>query len=331
MGRPISQQRTPESSPKEERIINNSSRTQRQAVENKQQNKKQRWIIWIFLIVAVVGLAGASFIPVFEEIFSNNSAQQPTATPTGTATPTVDGQQKELQDLERSYQIVLEREPENPKVLEALVQTRLQMITVGLKKPADVIEPLTKLAKLSPERLEYQVLLGRSQQQAGDREAASQTFRAILAKEPANVEALQGLVAGLLEEKRPTAAIDILTTTLKTAKQANQLTPGTMDELAINLILGQVYVDQTDYDQALTLYDNLIKESPQDFRAFYGKAVALDAQGNKEDAQTFFQSAAALAPEQYKEQIKAAAQQKQAIPDPAASPQAPASPQPSGE
>ncbi|PZD71520.1 Beta-barrel assembly-enhancing protease [Acaryochloris thomasi RCC1774] len=312
-------------------MTDNSSRTQRQAVQKKQQNKKQRWLIWIFLIIAVVGLAGASFIPVFEELFSNNSSSQPTATPTATVDGQQDGPQKELQDLERSYQIVLEREPENPKVLEALVQTRLQMIALGLKKPADVVEPLTKLAKLSPERTEYQVLLGRSQQQAGDREAASQTFRDILAKDPANVEALQGLVAGLLQEKRPTAAIDILETTLNTAKQANQLTPGTMDELAINLILGQVYVDQQNYDQALTLYDDLIKESPKDFRAFYGKAVALDAQGNKADAQTFFQSAAALAPEQYKEPIKAAAQQTQVTPEPTASPQVPTTPSSSPE
>jgi tetratricopeptide (TPR) repeat protein len=309
-------------------MTDNSNRTQRQAVQKEQQNKKQRWFIWIFLIVAIVGLTGTSFIPVFEELFSKNS-DQPTAAPTATAT--VEGQQKELQDLEKSYQIVLEREPENPKVLEALVQTRLQMITLGLKKPADVVEPLTKLAKLSPERTEYQVLLGRSQQQAGDREAASQTFREILAKEPANVEALQGLVVGLLQEQRPTAAIDILKTTLKTAKQANQLTPGTVDEAAINLILGQVYVDQKNYDQALTLYDELIKESPKDFRAFYGKAVALAAQGNQEDAQTFFQSAASLAPEQYKEQIKAAAKQTQAIPDPAASPQTSITPKPSSE
>lgn len=273
----------------------------------KKQQKKSRWIIWIFLIVAIVGLAGVSFVPVFEELFSSRDPAQPVPTATATATP--GGRQQELQDLEKSYLIVLEREPDNPNVLASLVETRLQMIPLGISKPNDLIEPLTKLSKLSPERTAYRVLLGQAQQQSGELAAASQTFRGILAEEAGNVEALQGLVTVLLREKRAAAAVDVLQTTLDTAKQANQIKPNTIDELAVKLILGQVYVEQKQSEQALALYDDLIKTSPKDFRPFYGKAVALRAQGNLEAAQTFFQSAAALAPEQYKAQIRATAQQ----------------------
>ncbi len=301
----------------------NSSRIQRQLVEKKQQKKKQRWFLILFLFVAIIGLAGVSFVPVFSELFS--SQPQPTAVPTATATATatVDARQKELQDLEKSYLIVLQREPDNPNVLSSLVETRLQMISLGIKQPADVIEPLTKLSKLSPERTEYRVLLGQSQQQAGKLDDASQTFRDILAQEPSRIEALQGLVKVLLQEKRPQAAVDILQTTLKSAQQANQLKAGTVDETAINLILGQVYVAQKNYDSAFTLYDDLIKASPKDFRPFYGKAEALKAQGNLVEAKTFFQSSAALAPEQYKAQIKAVAQQIQTTPSTTPSPTPP--------
>jgi tetratricopeptide (TPR) repeat protein len=280
-------------------------------VQNKQQKKGRNWFVLTFLVVAVVGLVGVSFIPVFSELFSGQS--QP-STPNPTAT--LNSRQKELQDLEKSYLLVLEREPDNPNVLESLVDTRVQMISLGLKKPADLVEPLTKLVKLFPEKTNYRVALAQSQAGTGDLNAASESFRAILAQDAGNVPALQGLVEIVVQQKRPQVAADILKTTLTTAKQVNQIQPGKIDELAINLLLAQVYIEQKNYDPAMTLYDDLIKASPKDFRPFYYKAVALRAQGKATEAQTFFQSAAALAPEQEKAQIKAVAEQGTAAPPP---------------
>ncbi|MGF1600616.1 MAG: tetratricopeptide repeat protein [Thermosynechococcaceae cyanobacterium] len=295
-------------------------------MQNKQQKKGRNWFVLVFLVVAVVGLAGVSFVPIFSELFSGNPAQ--TSTPNPTAT--LSSRQKELQDLEKSYLIVLEREPDNANVLESLVDTRVQMISLGLKKPADLVDPLTKLVKLFPERTNYQVALAQSQAGAGDLDAASDSFRAILAKDAGNLRAMQGLVEVLVQQKRPQVAVEILQTTLTTAKKVNQIQPGKIDELAINLLLAQVYAEQQDYTPALTIYDDLIKASPKDFRPFYYKAVALRAQGNTAEAQTFFQSAAALAPEQEKVQIKAVAEQGTA-PNSAPSPSAPASPPDGGE
>nr|WP_275072562.1 tetratricopeptide repeat protein [Petrachloros mirabilis] len=214
----------------------------------------------------------------------------------------------------------MEREPENPTALRGLVEARLQLISVGLSDVQELLDPLDKLARLNPQQTQYTVLLAQVQQQAGDPEAAATSYRNILATQPGNLEALQGYVALLLQQQRPTYAIEVLQSTIETAPQANQLQPGSVNVPAIQLLKGQVYVAQQDYAQALELYDRLIAENPQDFRPVYAKAVVLKEQGQSDQAQALFSQAVALAPAQYKDQIQATAQQSAPATPPPATP-----------
>lgn len=67
-----------------------------------------------------------------------------------------------LKSQERGYEIVLQREPNNPTALEGLASTRLQ-----LNDLQGAIAPLEKLVKLYPDRSDYQAQLADTRKQLG--------------------------------------------------------------------------------------------------------------------------------------------------------------------
>ena len=124
------------------------------------------------------------------------------------------------------------------------------------------------------------------------------------------MEALQGLVALLVEQERPQAAVGLLQDTLKTAEQSNQIRPGTIDVIAVKLLLGQVYAEQSRYDDAIAIYDTAIQDAQvlgggtPDFRPTLAKALVLRDTGNEDEAQPLFETALSLAPVQFKDRIQ---------------------------
>lgn len=287
-----------------------------------------RWIVKVVLVVAVAAFLGVSFIPI---IGAFNNSQQVGQNPNPDSTNSISSAQKsKLADEIRGYELVLEREPENQTALKGLLQARLQLLSQkgsGELKPTDiqpVIITLEKLAKLNPQQSEYAVLLAQAKQQIGDKEGAAQTYRQILATKPGDLNALQGMVNLQLSQKRPEAAIGLLKETLSTANQANKIQPGSIDVVAVQVLLGGIYVAQKNDSKAMSLYEQAIKKDPQDFRPVLAKAMLLKQQGKVNQAKPLFASATDLAPAQYKDEINKAA----AIPtpNPSAAPTSPPEP-----
>ncbi|MCC5605513.1 Tfp pilus assembly protein PilF [Nostoc sp. CHAB 5834] len=287
---------------------------------------RNRWIVQIVLALAILAFVGVSVIPIIGAFNNTPPSNQNTASTRGTLTSAE--QKSKLEDEVRGYELVLQREPENQTALKGLLQARLQLLSQKEKsevKPADiqvVIEPLEKLAKLNPEQSEYSVLLAQAKQQIGDREGAAQAYRSILSTKPGDLKALQGMVALLISQQRPEAAIGLLQETLSNAAQANTIQPGSVDIVAVQVLLGSVHASQKRYDQASSVYDQAIKKDPKDFRPVVAKAMLLKQQGKDADAKLLFDNAAALAPAQYKDEIKNAATVSP-IPNPPASPTPP--------
>jgi tetratricopeptide (TPR) repeat protein len=283
---------------------------------------RNRWIVQVILVLAILAFVGVSVLPLFN---STPPSSQNTASTRGTLTSS--DEKSKLEDQVRGYELVLQREPENQTALKGLLEARLQLLSQKEKsevKAADiqvVIEPLEKLAKLNPEQSEYSVLLAQAKQQIGDREGAAQAYRSVLDTKPGDLKALQGMVALLMSQQRPEAAIGLLQETLSNAAQANTIQPGSVDTVAVQVLLGSIHASQKRYAQAASAYDQAIKKDPKDFRPVVAKAMLLKQQGKNADAKLLFDSAAALAPAQYRDEIKKAAT---AAPIPAASPTPPA-------
>ncbi|RUS99568.1 hypothetical protein DSM107003_01520 [Trichormus variabilis SAG 1403-4b] len=279
--------------------------------ENIVSQPRNRWIIQVVLGLAVLAFIGVSILPIITAFNDSESvAQNTTSTPSSSS---ASDQKSKLADQVRGYELVLQREPENQTALKGLLEARLQLLSQqgrGEVKPADiqaVIEPLEKLAKLNPQQSEYGVLLAQAKQQIGDKEGAAQTYRSILATKPGDLKALQGMVNLQLSEKRPEAAIGLLQDTLSASTQANTIQPGSVDVVAVQVLLGSVYAFQKNDTQAISVYDQAIKKDAKDFRPVLAKAMLLKEQGKVDEAKPLFENATALAPAQYKDEINKAA------------------------
>jgi tetratricopeptide (TPR) repeat protein len=288
---------------------------------------RNRWIVQVVLAVAILAFVGVSVIPIIGAFNNTPPSSQNTASTKGSLSSA--DQKSKLEDEARGYEQVLQREPENQTALYGLFQARLQLLKNQKEKselkPADIqvaIEPLEKLAKLNPEQSEYSVLLAQVKQAIGDREGAAQAYRSVLSTKPGDLKALQGMVALLISQQRPEAAIGLLQETLSNAPQANTIQPGSVDTVAVQVLLGSVHASQKRYAQASSVYDQAIKKDPKDFRPVVAKAMLLKQQGKDAEAKLLFDSAVALAPAQYKDGIKKAATASP-LPTPAASPAPP--------
>jgi tetratricopeptide (TPR) repeat protein len=281
------------------------------------------------LILGLVAFVGIGLAPIITPIVNGvmGSAQTTGSNTAATPTTTPNSQQGDLEAQARGYELVVQREPDNETALRGLLETRLKLQDIP-----GAIAALEKLVALNPERTDYAVLLAQGKQQIGDRDGASTVYRSILETQPGNINALQGYVNLLLIESRPEAAIGLLEDTLKTAPQANQIQPGSIDVVSVQVILGQVYADQQRYEEAIAVYDEAMKAQPEDFRPIYAKAIVWQNQGKLAEAKPLFETAAQLAPPQYRDQIQQQAQQVPpavpATPQPEA---APAAPEPSPE
>ena len=280
---------------------------------------RNRWIVNVILVLALLAFVGVSIVPLIGAFNETQSSTQQSAN-ARSGSPSSD-QKSKLEDAARGYEQVLQRESDNQTALRGLLETRLQLLSLGVGEIKSVIEPLEKLAKLNPEQTRYAVLLAQAKQQIGDKEGAAQAYRSVLQSKPGNLDALQGMVALLLDQKRPEAAVGLLQDTLNNASQANKTQPGSVDTVAVQVLLGNVHASQKRYAQALTTYDEAIKNDPQDFRPALAKAMLFKEQGKTDEAKILFTKAAALAPTQYRDEInKQASQSPSATPTPTPTP-----------
>lgn len=262
---------------------------------------RNRWVVRIILVLAIVAFIGVSMLPIIQALSDGQGSSPNSATTQGNSS--VSNQKSKLANEIQGLEIVLQREPNNQATLRSLLERQLQLLQLGEGNLQGIIETLEKLAKLNPDQTKYAVLLAQAKQQANDKEGAAQAYRSVLETKPGNLEALQGMVMLLLEQKRPEAAIGLLQDTLSQATQANKIEPGSVDVVAVQLLLGNVHTSQKRYGQALAAYDMAIKNNKQDFRPVLAKAMLLKEQGKVDEAKPLFTTAATLAPAQYKDEI----------------------------
>lgn len=268
--------------------------------------KRDSWLVKGVLIVAVAAFVAVPLV----FMFNGRAREQPAAT---AQNPTAADQTAQYQNQADGFTAVLEREPDNQTALIGLIEAK-----IGLRDLAGTVPPLERLVALNPNEPTYAIALAQTKQQLQDLEGAAQIYRSVLTQNPGNMQALEGLVALLVSQERTEAAVGLLRDTLATADQTNELAPNSVDKLSVNLLLGQVYVAQKNYDEAIALYDEAIaaaeaaSPTQPDFRPTLAKALVLVEKGDNGAADPLFEKALAIAPDQYKDSVKKLIDEKKA-------------------
>ncbi|AFY37506.1 TPR domain-containing protein [[Leptolyngbya] sp. PCC 7376] len=207
-----------------------------------------------------------------------------------------------LEKEAQSYEVWLQKEPKNERALRGLIDAQLQLGNIS-----GAVAPLDTLAQLNQNNDDYAILLGQVKQKAKDYEGAAAEFKKILFVDATHTKALQGMVDLMLEQNRPEGAIGLLQQTLKDmgkpkADQTIEIDPEKVT--SIQLMLGQVYVDQERNTEAIAIYDQAASINKTDFRPVLAKAMVLKNQGKDTQAKPLFTTAVTLAPAKYRDQIK---------------------------
>ncbi|MFN5514997.1 MAG: tetratricopeptide repeat protein [Cyanobacteriota bacterium] len=230
-----------------------------------------------------------SALPLATSIWQNSAGAAPTA-------PT------QLENQAKGYQLVLEREPSNQTALLGLLETRLQQ---GDLKSALI--PLERLAQLAPEQTRYALLLAETKAHLQDYSGAVALYRTLLEKDPASLAALKGLGKLYLAEDRPKEAVALIQNAITGAIQRQTQTPspeGAAAVTSLQLLLGEIYLDQNRITEALAVYETAQQVNPEDFRPVLAQAMVFEQQGKLEQATPLFQTAQQMAPPQYQETIR---------------------------
>jgi tetratricopeptide (TPR) repeat protein len=254
---------------------------------------RHRWVLNLVVAVSLLALTGFSLFPLVNLVLDGGAAVATEPNRLSTA------QTSQIQAQAQGYTQVLQKEPENQVALKGLLNARLQLGDIK-----GSLLPLEKIAALNPQTPDYTVLLGQTKQYLGDREGATTSYRTVLAIQPQNINALQGLVSLLIDAKRPEAAIGAVQTALKTNLAGIDATP-------LKLLLAQIYLTQQRNADALGIYDASIEANKEDFRPVLAKALVFKQMGNLTGAASLLTAAVDLAPAEYKDQIKQLAQATQ--------------------
>ncbi|MGL5033372.1 MAG: tetratricopeptide repeat protein, partial [Microcystaceae cyanobacterium] len=243
-------------------------------------SKRSLWV-YIGLILMIGALILFSILPLATSIWQQS--QSANVTP---ANPT-DALTRRLETQGLGYQLVLEREPENVNAWQGLLETRLQQGDLTA-----AIAPLEKLAQLKPDKIEYSLLLAQAKQQLENYDGAEKIYRDLLQRNPFNIPVLKGLSDLFLAQNQPEKAISNLQQKIS---QAVQLKGTGQDEnlnaqlTSLQLLLGEVYLQHKQDDQAIALYDTASQVNPTDFRPLLSKALVLQKQGKNDLASSLFQ------------------------------------------
>lgn len=262
------------------------------------QIKRSRWLS-VGLVIMLFALLSFSMLPLISSIVQESRS----FVPPSAANSGIPQDQKAKLDAEAlGYQLVLEREPDNQNALRGLLETKLRQNDIK-----GAIEPLTKLTQLNPQQTDYTLLLAQAKQQLSDYGGAEVIYRTLLVSHPEDIRALKGIVDLLLAQTRQEEAISLVQTNLKKAVKANlepARTSASLDITSVQLLLGEIYVQQKRYPEAIAIYDQARETNKEDFRPILAKAMVLQEQGKNTEAEPLFKTAVSLAPIQYQEQIK---------------------------
>ncbi|XP_066389775.1 protein SLOW GREEN 1, chloroplastic-like isoform X2 [Miscanthus floridulus] len=216
-------------------------------------------------------------------------------------------EEEKFKNALQGFQATLSKSPNDPTALEGAA---VSLVELGEYEKASTF--LEKLIKVIPDKAEAYRLLGEVKFELKDYEGSSSAYRSALSSsDNIDFEVLRGLTNSLLAAKKPDQAVDIILlchrklneksqtglVDLEAANDNDRQKPQDIDPIQVDLLLGKAYCDWGHISDAISVYDTLITEHPEDFRGYLAKGIILKENGKAGDAERMFIQAKFFAPQ----------------------------------
>ncbi|ERN05927.1 hypothetical protein AMTRI_Chr08g205190 [Amborella trichopoda] len=237
--------------------------------------------------------------PIFFFRFQNPAIANPiSATPPTIETEEVSSRESDKLTEEDSQKLT---EEEKEKVLEEYLDTHpddiaslraLMEIKIMASKIPEAILVIEKLMALEPEEIEWPMLKAHLKSYAGESEAAWRGFEDILSKDPLYVEAYHGLVIVASQS----GGMEEICQRIKKAMEICKKEKRKEDMRDFKLLMAQIHVLESNYEDALKIYQELAKEEPRDFRPYLCQGIIYTLLEKKDEAEKQFEKYRRLVP-----------------------------------
>ncbi|CAI9766282.1 unnamed protein product [Fraxinus pennsylvanica] len=184
----------------------------------------------------------------------------------------------------------------NPRDVNAL--KNLMEIKIKSKKIPEAIGILDKLIELEPEEHEWPLLKSHLHAYNEEIELARRGFNELLTIDPFRVEAYHGLVTAASREESGEELEKIkkkVEEAMKLCKNENKKS----DLRDFKLLFAQIRVIEGDYDEALKVYEELVKEEPRDFRPYLCQGIIYTLLRKNREAEKNFEKYRRLVPKEH--------------------------------
>ncbi|XP_020395891.1 uncharacterized protein [Zea mays] len=205
-------------------------------------------------------------------------------------------EEEKFKNALQGFQATLSKSPNDPTALEAEgnaksnVKKSIRGAAVSLSELGEYEKASTfleKLIKVIPDKAEAYRLLGEVKFELKDYEGSSSSYRSALSA----VDIIL-LCRRKLNEKSQTGLAD-----LEATNDNGRQKPQDIDPIQVDLLLGKAYSDWGHISDAISVYDKLITDHPEDFRGYLAKGIILKENGKAGDAERMFIQAKFFAPE----------------------------------
>ncbi|KAG7573957.1 Tetratricopeptide repeat [Arabidopsis suecica] len=196
-----------------------------------------------------------------------------------------------LEEEERSLEEHLASHPEDVEALRSLMEVRIKS-----RKLIEAIELIDRLIELEPEEKEWPILKANIFSYSGDLESAKTGFEEILVKDPLRVEAYHGLVMAYSDSGADLNAVEkrIEEAMVRCKKEKNR-----KDLRDFKLLVAQIRVIEGKHNEALKLYEELVKEEPRDFRPYLCQGIIYTVLKKQDEAEKQFEKFRRLVPKNH--------------------------------
>ncbi|XP_039144333.1 protein SLOW GREEN 1, chloroplastic-like [Dioscorea cayenensis subsp. rotundata] len=192
------------------------------------------------------------------------------------------------EDKEQALENHLASYPDDVKSLRALME-----IKVRFRKLPDAVAVADRLILLEPGDADLPLLRSHFLFYNGDVEVAKEGFEGVLSTDPFVVEAYHGLVmAASKNEDELDGILNRVEEMMEKCKKDNRK----VELRDFKLLKAQVKVIQGDYEEALEIYEGLVKEEPRDFRPYLCQGIIYTLLRKKEEAMKQFDKYRRLVP-----------------------------------